>query len=133
MRVLRLVLPATLSLLFAVAAVGADNAPGAVAIKALLTKHKKWAMYYDITKSPLPSERAHKITWEFFERDQKLMARLVVEFGGCEFEVPLRPDGINMRWCILQGETSPKFDPSDAKYPLKDSDNPRKLWLTPAN
>jgi hypothetical protein len=45
MRVLRLVLPATLSLLFAVAAVGADNAPGAVAIKALLTKHKKWAMY----------------------------------------------------------------------------------------
>jgi hypothetical protein len=45
-------------------------------------------MYYDITDAPLPSERAHKLTWEFVERDQKLMARLVVEFGGCEFEVP---------------------------------------------
>lgn len=133
MRVLRLVLPPILSLLLAVAAIGAENAPGAAAIKGLLTKHKKWTMYYDITDAPLPSERAHKLTWEFFDRDQKLMARLVVEFGGCEFEVPLRPDGISMRWCILEGEPSLTFDPSDAKYPLKDRDNPRKLWLTPAN
>lgn len=133
MRALRLVLPVIISLLLTGAAIGAENAPGAAAIKGLLTKHKKWLLYYDITDAPLPSERAHKITWEFFERDQKLMARLVVEFGGCEFEVPLRPDGISMRWCILEGEPSLTFDSSDAKYPLKDHDNPRKLWLTPAN
>jgi len=133
MRVLRLMLPAILSLFLAVAATGSENAPGAAAIKSLLTKHKKWTMYYDITDAPLPSERAHKLTWEFFDRDQKLMARLVVEFGSCEFEVPMRPDGISMRWCLLEGEPSLTFDPSDAKYPLKDRDNPRKLWLTPAN
>jgi hypothetical protein len=116
-----------------VAAFAAENAPGEAAIRDLLTKHKKWSMYYEITDAKLPGQGAHKMNWEFFERDKKLMARLLVEFGGCEFEVPLRPDGIRMRWCILEGEPSLAFDPNDAKYPLKDSVNPRKLWLTPAN
>ena len=133
MRVMRLVLPTIISILLAVAAIGAENAPGAAAIKGLLTKHKKWTMYYEITEAPLPGERAHKLNWEFFDRDQKLMARLLVEFGGCEFEVPVRADGISMRWCILEGEPSLAFDLSDTKYPLKDRDNSRKLWLTPAN
>ncbi len=133
MHVLRLVLPVILSLLLTVAATKAENLSGAAAIKDLLTKHKKWFMYYDVTDAPLPTERAHKLTWEFFDRDQKLIARLVVELGGCEFEVPLRPDGISMRWCVIGGEPSLTFDPGDVKYPLKDRDSPRKMWLTPAN
>jgi hypothetical protein len=130
---MRLLRPIILSLTLTVAPVEADDAPGAPAIKDLLTKHKKWTMYYDITNAPLPTDQSHKMTWEFFERDKKLMARLVVEFGGCEFEVPLRSDGISMRWCLLAGEPSLTFDSSDAKYPLKDRLSPRKLWLTPAD
>ncbi|MCC6946939.1 MAG: hypothetical protein IT539_04145 [Bradyrhizobiaceae bacterium] len=130
---MRFVLSIFMAMLLAAAASRADDAPGAAAIKNILTKHKKWTMYYEITEAKIPGELAHKLNWEFFERDRKLMARLAVEFGGCEFEVPLRADGINMRWCILEGEPSLTFDPADAKYPLKDSVNPRKLWLTPAN
>jgi hypothetical protein len=121
------------SLMLPAAALAAEDPAAENAIRALLTKHKKWAMYYEITDATVPGERAHRLNWEFFERDRKLMARLVVEFGGCEFAVPVRPDGINMRWCILEGEPSLTYDPADAKYPLKDSVNPRKLWLTPAN
>jgi hypothetical protein len=128
---MRVVLSIVASLLLTFAAAG-QNAPGEAAIKSLLTKHKIWTMYYELTDAPLPGERAHKLKYEFFERDRKLMGRLVVEFGGCEFEVPLRADGISMRWCLLAGEPSLTFDPGDAKYPLKDSVNPRKLWLTPA-
>lgn len=120
-------------MLLAAVALGAETASDAAAIKDLLIKHKKWTMYYEITDAPFPGAQAHKLNWEFFERDRKLMARLVVEYGGCEFEVPLRVDGIGMRWCILEGEPSLTFDPGDMKYPLKDRDNPRKLWLTPAN
>jgi len=129
---MRLVLSIVVSLLLSLAASGADNVPGEAAIKSLLTKHKIWTMYYELTDAPLPGERAHKLKYEFFERDRKLMGRLVVEFGGCEFEVPVRADGISMRWCLLVGEPSLTFDPGDAKYPLKETNNPRKLWLTPA-
>ena len=71
-------------------------------------------MYWEITDAQRPSERATKLKYEFFERDRKLMARMVVEYGGCEFEVPLRADGIDLRYCSLPGEPSLTFDPGDA-------------------
>ncbi len=90
-------------------------------------------MYWEITDAPLPGEQAHRLTYEFFEREQKLMGRLVFEYGGCEFEVPLRADGISLRYCAVQGEPSLTFDPNDSKYPFKERNNPRKLWLAPKN
>ena len=59
------------------------------------------------------------------------MARMIVEYGGCEFEVPLRADGIELRYCSFPGEPSLTFDANDAEYPFKERNNPRKLWLTP--
>ena len=100
-------------------------------IRDLLTKHKTWIMYWELTDAQLPSERAHKLKYDFFERDQKLMARMIFESGGCEFEVPLRADGIELRYCMLQGEPSLTFEPNDTEYPFKERNNPRKLWLTP--
>ncbi len=113
--------------------IGAENAPGDTAIRKLLTNHKTWNMYWEITDSLVPGAQAHRLTYEFFERDRKLMGRLVFEMGGCEFEVPVRADGISLRYCVLQGEPSLTFDPSDPKYPFKERNNPRKLWLTPKN
>ena len=94
-------------------------------------KHKTWSMYWELTDAPVPTERAHKLKYAFFERDEKLRGRLVFEQGGCDFEVPVRPDGISLRYCMLEGEPSLTFDPNDAKYPFKERNNPRKLWLTP--
>jgi hypothetical protein len=45
--------------------------------------------------------------------------------------LPLRADGIDLRYCSLPGEPSLTFDPGDAEYPFKERSNPRKLWLTP--
>lgn len=130
---MRLVLSLVIFLLLPFAAVGAENSSRETAIRSLLTKHKTWSMYWELTEAQLPGERAHRLTYEFFEREQKLMARLVFEYGGCEFEVPLRADGITLRYCAVQGEPSLAFDPDDQKYPFKQRDNPRKLWLTPKN
>jgi hypothetical protein len=114
----------------AFAALGAESGRGESGIKTLLMKHKTWIMYWELTDAQRPSERATKLKYEFFERDQKLMARMVVEYGACEFEVPLRPDGIELRYCSLPGEPSLTFDPNDPDYPFKERNNPRKLWLT---
>lgn len=130
---MRFMLATIVSILLPLAAMGAENAPGEAVIKSLLTKHKTWAMYWDLTDAPIPSERAHRLKYEFFERDRKLMGRLILEFGGCEFEVPLRADGVSLRYCLLEGEPSLTFDPSDAKYPFKERNNPRKVWLTPTD
>ncbi len=101
------------------------------AIRTLLIKHQKWTMFWEITDAQLPGERAHKLNYEFFEQDQKLMARLIFEYGGCSFPVGLQSDSISLRYCILEGEPSLTFDPADAEYPFKQRNNPRKLWLTP--
>jgi len=114
-------------------ALGAETGSREVTIKNLLTKHKTWTMLYELTDNSLPGARAHGLKYEFTERDNKLVARLVVEFGGCDFEVPIRPNGISMRWCLMQGEPLLTFDPSDAKFPFKDVVNPRKLWMTPSD
>ena len=113
------------------AAPAAENGRGESGIKNLLTKHKTWTMYWELTDAERPGERATKLKYDFFERDQKLMARMIVEYGGCEFEVPLRADGIELRYCSLPGEPSLTFDANDAEYPFKERNNPRKLWLTP--
>jgi hypothetical protein len=120
-----------LNLFWIVPGYALDDPPGEEAIKSLLTSRKSWVMYWELTDTPFPSERAHKLTYEFFERDQKLIGHLVFEYGGCDFEVKLRPDGIALRYCVLEGEPSLTFDPNDAKYPFKERSNPRKLWLTP--
>jgi hypothetical protein len=130
---MRLVLSLVGSILLSLTAIGAENAPGETAIKSLLTKHKFWTMYWELTDATLPGERAHGLKYEFFERDQKLMGRLVVEYGGCEFEVTLRADGISLRYCAVGGEPSLTFDASDTRYPFKERNNPRKLWFTPTD
>ncbi|RPI41792.1 MAG: hypothetical protein EHM67_07710 [Hyphomicrobiaceae bacterium] len=89
------------------AAPAAENGRGESGIKNLLTKHKTWTMYWELTDAERPGERATKLKYDFFERDQKLMARMIVEYGGCEFEVPLRADGIELRYCSLPGEPGP--------------------------
>jgi hypothetical protein len=119
---------------FALAAYFQLSSGSAVAdekLRALLIKHKFWTMYWEITETASPGERAHKLNYEFFERDEKLMARLLFEYGGCDFPVGLRSDGISLRYCILEGEPSLSFDPNDVKYPFKQRNNPRKLWFTP--
>ena len=128
---MRLLFSMIILILVPLAAVGAENATGEAAIKSLLMKHKTWSMYWELTDAPVPTERAHKLKYAFFERDEKLMGRLVFEQGGCDFEVPVRPTGISLRYCMLEGEPSLTFDPNDAKYPFKERNNPRKLWLTP--
>jgi hypothetical protein len=130
---MRLRFSIAISALLFVSLVAAANATSETAIRKLLTDHKTWHMLWEITEAPLPGTSAHRLTYEFFEREEKLMARLVFEYGGCEFEVPLRPDGISLRYCVLQGEPSLTFDASDARYPFKERGNPRKLWLTPKN
>jgi hypothetical protein len=109
----------------------APPAAGESGIKNLLLRHKTWTLYWELTDAQLPGERATKLKYEFFERDQKLMARMIVEYGGCEFAVPLRADGITLQYCSLQGEPSLTYDPNDTEYPFKERNNPRKLWLTP--
>ena len=130
---MRLVLAIIFGILHPLAVIGAENAPSETAIRNLLTSQKTWFMYWEITDAPLPGTKAHRLTYEFFERDHKLMGRLVFEHGGCEFEVPLRADGISLRYCVVQGEPSLNFDPNDPKYPFKERNNPRKLWLAPKN
>lgn len=109
----------------------ADNAPGEVAIKSILTKPTSWTMYSEYTDSLTPTDRAQKLTFRYFERDQKLMGRWVLEFGSCEFEVSLRNNGFSHTWCPpYQGGPTLDFDLVDPKYPFR-SRNPRKLWLKP--
>ena len=105
------------------------HAAGEAAIRSFLTKSKSWTMYSEYTDSPTPTDRAQKLKFEYFERDEKLKGRWLLEFGGCEFEVALRGDGFSHSWCPpYQGGPSLDFDPSDSQYPFK-SANPRKLWL----
>jgi hypothetical protein len=126
---MRLIFLVIVTMLPALAVLGAESGRGENGIKNLLTKHKVWIMYWELTDAQHPSERATKLKYEFFERDQKLMARMIVEYGGCEFEVPLRANGIELRYCSLPGEPSLTFDPNDPEYPFKERNNPRKLWL----
>ena len=107
-------------------ALGAD-----ATIRSLLTKPKSWTMYSEYTDSLVPTDRAQKLTFEYFEREGKLMGRWVLEFGGCDFEVTVHVDGFSHTWCPpYQGGPTLTFDPKDPKHPFK-SRNPRKLWLVP--
>jgi hypothetical protein len=85
----------------------------------------------NITDAAAPTSQAMKLTFQYFERNQKLMARHIKVFGGCDVEVTLRDDGFSFEWCPPQGgEPSFSYDPNDPKYPFKSKDaNPRKLWL----
>ena len=99
-------------------------------MKRLLLKAKTWTMYTEYTEAIAPSDRASKLTFEFFERDHRLMGRQVgLAFGGCDVEVILRRDGFDLPWCPpYQGERKIHYDPGDQKYPFKSRD-PRKIWL----
>jgi hypothetical protein len=89
-------------------------------------------MYLEYTDSLTPSGRANKFSWEYFERDEKLMGRRVgMAFGGCEVELSLQGDGFSFRWCDPQlGGAEPKlsYDPDDPNFPFKNRE-PRKFWL----
>jgi hypothetical protein len=128
---MRLVFWIIVTMLPALAAAAADSGRSESGIKNLLLRHKTWTLYWELTDAQLPGERATKLKYAFFERDQTLMARMIVEYGGCEFAVPLRADGITLQYCSLQGEPSLTYDPNDTEYPFKEQNNPRKLWLTP--
>jgi hypothetical protein len=98
------------------------------AIKSLLSKHEKWTLYSEYTDASTLGERAQRLTFEFFVRDQKLMGRHVLELGG-EFEVTLRSNGFSFPWCPPYTDVpSLDYDPADPTYSFKSS-NPRKLWL----
>jgi hypothetical protein len=59
--------------LLSVSAFGADNSPGGDAIRSLLIRPKTWTMYLEFTDAAMPSDRAQKMTWEYSQRDQKVM------------------------------------------------------------
>lgn len=117
--------------LLSVSAFGADNSPGEDAIRSLLVKPKTWTMYLEFTDAAMPSDRAQKMTWEYFQRDQKVMGRRVgLAFGGCDLELSLRSDGFSFRWCPPLDASGPSlvYDPSDPQYPFK-GHGPQKIWL----
>ena len=128
---LRFLLIPLLALLLA-ASVRAET-PAERTIKTLLTSKQSWTMYLEYTDQTVPSERANKFVWQYFERDEKLfMRRRGLAFGGCDSEVSVRPDGFSFRWCDPQlsgAGPSLQYDPNDPKYPFKSSE-PRKVWLT---
>jgi hypothetical protein len=110
----------------------ADDAAYAQKIRDLLVTKKYWTMYLEYTDSPTPSDRANRFSWEYFERDGKLMGRRVgMAFGSCEIELSVRSDGFSFRWCDPQlGGAEPmlSYDASDPKFPFKNRE-PRKFWL----
>jgi hypothetical protein len=117
--------------LLSVSAFGADNSPGEDAIRSLLVKPKTWTMYLEFTDAAMPSDRAQKMIWEYFQRDQKVMGRRVgLAFGGCDLELSLRSDGFSFRWCPPLDASGPSlvYDPSDPQYPFK-GHGPQKIWL----
>src|SRR4028119_1075919 len=86
--------------LFSGSAFGADTSPGEEAIRSILTKPKTWTMYLEFTDAAMPGDKAQKMNWEYFQRDQKLVGRRVgLVQGGCDYEVSLRSDGFSFRWC----------------------------------
>ena len=118
-------------ILLSISAFAADNSSGEDAIRSLLTKPKSWTMYLEFTDAAMPSERAQKMTWEYFQRDQKVMGRRVdLAFGGCDRELSLRSDGFSFRWCPPLDASGPSlvYDPSDPQYPFR-SHSPQKIWL----
>jgi hypothetical protein len=111
----------------------ANSAASESNIRKILTTAKSWTMYLEFTDAPLPSDRAQRFGWEYFERDGKVWGRRVprLAFGDCDSEISLRADGFSFRWCDPQlggGEPSLNYDPNDPKYPFKNRE-PRKLWL----
>lgn len=117
--------------LLSVFAFGADNSPGGDAIRSLLIRPKTWTMYLEFTDAAMPSDRAQKMIWEYFQRDQKVMGRRVgLAFGGCDLELSLRSDGFSFRWCPPLDASGPSlvYDPSDPQYPFK-GHGPQKIWL----
>ena len=110
----------------------ADDASAVSKIKDLLVTKKNWTLYLEYTDSPVPSDRANRFSWEYFERDGKVMGRRVgMAFGGCEIELKVRSDGFSFQWCDPQlsgAEPSLRYDPNDPSYPFKNSE-PRKFWL----
>jgi hypothetical protein len=122
-----------LAIFFSSTIFSADSAASESNIKKILTTAKSWTMYLEYTDAPLPSERAQRFGWEYFERDGKVWGRRVprLAFGDCDSEVTVRPDGFSFRWCDPQlggGQPSLSYDANDPKYSFK-SREPRKLWL----
>lgn len=108
----------------------AEPASGAAAIRSLLATQKNWTLYSEYTEAELPSDRAQKLQFDYYERGEKLMGRWRLEFGGCEFEVTVQPDGFRFPWCPpYHGEPALSFDPGDMEYPFRSRPFPRKLWL----
>jgi hypothetical protein len=64
---MRLLFWVIVTMLPALAALGAEDGRGQNGIKNLLTKHKTWIMYWEITDAQRPSDRANKLKYEFFE------------------------------------------------------------------
>ena len=131
---MKVLLSAALALIFgSVAAFATGPGPREAAIRDLLTRQKNWVLYIEYTDAALPSDRAQKLQFEYYERDAKLMGRWLLAYGGCEFEVTVAADGVRFPWCPpYNGEPALSFDDGDPLYPFK-SRNPRKLWLKAAD
>ena len=117
-------------------------APGAEAIKELLTRDGGWVVFIETTPHLQPSERATRAGYRFERRGNEVVGRTTAMAEGfnCEFKVRVRDDGVDLhprsRACNDRyGDDAPYtrfvYDPSDTTYPFKRLDVPQKWWLSP--
>ena len=115
------------------ASIGADG------ITRLLTRHKKWTLYWD-RGVPRPrlgtktTDRSGSAILEFMRVGPRVVGYASndqVHHTECEFDVAVKEDGFTFTGC-WGSDKAMAYDPNDTEYPFKGRVDGTMLWLSPS-
>jgi hypothetical protein len=114
----------------------APSRAGADVIRALLTSHPRWTLYWDRgdLASPTRDERGLSARVEFMSVGRALVGHLEEDrllHAECEFEAAVTADGFRFVGC-WGPDRAMTYDPEDREHPFKGRLEGTSLWLSPA-
>ena len=117
------------------------SAVGADRIRAVLTQHPKWTVYWSgLGAAPRPPASAGSGTVEFTPRGDTIIGHIShpVFARECEVQILIRESGFSYPGCpspenrVVQGPAREiTYDPEDRDYPFKGSGASTWYWFQP--
>jgi len=120
---------------------GRPSAVGEDRIRAMLTQHREWTLYWSsLGDAPRPPASAGVSTVQFTQRGDTIMAHISIPAMAreCDVEVPVRGNGFGWPGCLLPQQNLVRppdrdivYDPDDRDYPFKGTGANTWYWFQP--
>jgi hypothetical protein len=120
---------------------GSPSTVGADRIRAVLTEHPEWTVYWSsLGAAPRPPASAGTGTVRFTRHGDTIMAHIEIPAMArtCEVEIPIRESGFGYPGCLSPQDRLVRppdreimFDPDDRNYPFKGTGASTWYWFQP--